>query len=254
MNDGMKRNTVPCGNYEALVAYLYDECEPAERDAVAAHLAQCASCAEEVEGLRGTRAHLSAWTPPALPLGFQITRTEDTPPSNVLRPAAWWRRPLPAWAQVAAAALIFAAGMGVSGWRSTPAPAAAPMVASQQQPVVATPAVAAGVSRGEVARLEARLRSVENAQAQRVSVALPRTAAGAVDERALLASVSALMDEKISQSNIRLISAVSRELEAHRGETTQRMGLMDEELQDARRAIVALPGLAVRTSLQTGGR
>ena len=55
---------------------------------------------------------------PALPLGFQITRTESDQPAKVLRPAAWCKQPLPAWAQAAAAVVIFAAGMSVSAFRS----------------------------------------------------------------------------------------------------------------------------------------
>src|SRR5262245_61961409 len=106
----------PCATPEALVTYLYEECEPAERQSIAAHIAICTACAEEVQALGDTRAHLASWSPPALPLGFQITRTEAKPPVNpetgrVLRPAAWYRQPLPAWAQVAAAVVIFAAGM-----------------------------------------------------------------------------------------------------------------------------------------------
>src|SRR5687767_12925306 len=120
-----------CGNHEALIGYLYDECEPAERQAVAAHVALCASCAEAVHALGDTRAHLVSWTPPALPLGFQITRTESDTPAHVgaakvLRPAAW-NRPLPAWAQVAAAVVIFAAGMSVNVVRSSGGDAPAPV-------------------------------------------------------------------------------------------------------------------------------
>ena len=249
--DGMKTDAVPCGNYEALITYLYEECQPGERETIAAHIAQCASCTEELHALRDTRAHLGAWSPPALPLGFQLTRTESGPPANVLRPAAWWRRPLPAWAQVAAAAVIFAAGMSLGAVRATPTPAPAPAVASSQ-PVAVVPVAQTGVSRDEMARLEKRLRSVESAQAetQRVAVQMPRSAAGVIDEGALLASVSTLVDEKIAQSNIRLATVFQRELDARHGETTQRMGLMDEELQDARRALRV--GLVQRTSLQNG--
>ncbi len=106
----------PCGNHEALVAYLYDECEPAERESIAAHVALCASCAEEIQSLRDTRAHLGAWSPPSVALGFQITRTEaDAAAAACSRPLEseaggvsrcprgrrWPRPPLslpPAWA------------------------------------------------------------------------------------------------------------------------------------------------------------
>ena len=129
-----------CPNHELLVTYLYDECEAAERESIATHLVLCASCAEEVRGLRDARVHLAAWSPPAMPLGFQLTRAESEPPAKVLYPAGlasrsseseglvrrspmgeggWWSRPLPAWAQAAAAIVIFAAGMSLGTARST---------------------------------------------------------------------------------------------------------------------------------------
>jgi hypothetical protein len=159
-----------CGNYDALVSYLYDECDGAQREAIAEHLARCATCAEEIGALRDTRAHLASWTPPALPLGFQITRTDAAATANVLRPARWWKQPLPAWGQVAAATLIFAAGMSVSSLRSSPA---APVATPADVTAVAAPAV----SRNDLARLEARLQSIEAAP-RMAPVQLPRTAGG----------------------------------------------------------------------------
>ena len=95
-----------CPNHELLVTFLYDECEPAERESIATHLVLCASCADEVRGLRDARVHLAAWSPPAMPLGFQLTRAESEPPAQVLYPGGlvnqsstsegWWRKPLPA--------------------------------------------------------------------------------------------------------------------------------------------------------------
>ena len=235
-----------CENRDALIAYLYDECEPAERESIAAHVALCASCTEEIESLRETRAHLGAWTPPSLPLGFQITRTESEQPAKVLRPAAWWRQPLPAWAQVAAAVVIFAAGMGVN---SVGSPGEAPAVVAQApapQPVpVTSPIDDMTVTRAEFARLEARLQSMESADVQLAS----RTGR-AVDQDELLARVSALIDDRIAQSqrqNLRMIASVENRIDDTRG-------AMEEELltyrQDIRRA---LPALAVRVSA-TGAR
>ena len=37
-----------CGDNAALVGYLYDECEPDERAAIAAHVAICAACTAEL--------------------------------------------------------------------------------------------------------------------------------------------------------------------------------------------------------------
>lgn len=106
---------------ERLIGYLYDEVDAGERAAVAAHLSACAACASEWAGLGATRHQLAGWAPPDVALGFQITRaTASThepapaPSASVLRPTRWWR-PLPAWAQAVAAAVIFAIGLALGG-------------------------------------------------------------------------------------------------------------------------------------------
>jgi hypothetical protein len=93
----------------ALVAYLYDECDAGERRRIEDHLAACARCALEVRDMRSVREALGEWTPPDARLGFRIVA--DRPAS----PPRWWRaRPLPVWAQAAAAVFLFAAGAAVS--------------------------------------------------------------------------------------------------------------------------------------------
>ena len=64
--------TFECGDTGALVAYLYEECEPEIRDVIATHLIRCESCSNEVDGLGWTRRRLQAWTPPVAELGFQM--------------------------------------------------------------------------------------------------------------------------------------------------------------------------------------
>jgi len=98
-----------CGDNSALVGYLYDECDAAERHAIEAHLAVCPACAAELAALGSTRLQLASWTPPEAELGFRIV--SDATPPNVVRPVRWWEQPLPAWAQAAAACLIFGAGL-----------------------------------------------------------------------------------------------------------------------------------------------
>ena len=240
----------PCGHHELLVTYLYDECDPAERDSIAAHVAICASCAEELQALRDTRVHLAAWSPPALPLGFQITRTEAEAPAKVLRPAGlagrssqsegWWRQPLPAWAQAAAAAVIFASGMSLGAVRSADTPATPATASSTGAATVSTPLVADAVSRDDLARLDARLRSVEGAQSQQASLRLQRTAAGSIDERALLTRVTALVDARVAQSerqNIQMLATVGRALEDYRTELDGRLDFIEEEQLEFRQAV-----------------
>src|SRR5687767_450754 len=128
-----------CGDPAGLAGYLYDECDAAERAAIEAHLAVCSSCVSELSSLGATRTALASWTPPDVKLGFRITSAEeasslDRETHRVLRPfdsaqgrpARWWQRPLPAWAQAAAAALIFAVGMGLGMRTVEPASGSAP--------------------------------------------------------------------------------------------------------------------------------
>jgi anti-sigma factor RsiW len=148
-----------CGDPAALAGYLYDECGAAERAAVEAHLAVCPSCAEELAALGATRTALASWTPPDAALGFRITSSHDgtdAASSHVLRPARWWHRPMPAWAQVAAAMLIFAGG-AVLGMRTAgPAPVA-PATAARAG--TASAGGASSVSTADLAALEQRLRT-----------------------------------------------------------------------------------------------
>ena len=74
-----------CGDNTALVGYLYDECEPAERQAIDAHVAVCAACAAELAALGSTRLHLASWTPPEAELGFQVVRARGQGPSRLLK-------------------------------------------------------------------------------------------------------------------------------------------------------------------------
>ena len=90
-----------CHEKEALIAYLYDECEPAACDRIEAHLTTCRACADEVDSLRSVRGTLETWMPSEPPLGFRIVLEADGTP----RP--WWRVGLqPAWGLAMAATLV----------------------------------------------------------------------------------------------------------------------------------------------------
>jgi hypothetical protein len=213
-----------CGDHEALVAYLYDECEAGDRDDVAAHLARCASCAQEIASLRATRTVLSAWTPPDASLGFQVTRTDAREPlafTPRTRPAGpWWREPLPAWAQVAAAALIFGAGLSLGTMRAEPArdavATAVPAPAPSSSRVASAVPSGSGVSAADLARIEQRLRAIETAPPRTVVTAAPRAA---VDDSALVERVRALIaesEERQRRENVTLIGNVVSNFEAQR--------------------------------------
>jgi hypothetical protein len=257
----------PCATPEALVTYLYEECDPAERQSIAAHVAGCASCADEIEALSDTRAHLASWSPPALPLGFQITRTEIEMPAKVLRPAAWYRQPLPAWAQMAAAVAIFAAGMSVSAFRSSAEQSGeerARVVDSSAPQTVSTADARSvddfRVTRAEFARFDARLRAVESADAYRASYQ-PRTVAS-VDDSDLRARMSALEDRFVQSEGetltslaklARAVDANSREVDGSR-QVLQKVNQLEVEVQEHRQVFTSFPALAVRTALTSSGR
>jgi anti-sigma factor ChrR (cupin superfamily) len=130
-----------CDDTETLVAYLYDDIDPATKDAVAGHLAGCARCRDEVTALGGVRHALTAWTPPAPDLRFTVV--PESAVANVIAPdVPAWRR-VPVWAQFVAATLALAVGASVAnvqvrrdergwtlstGWMAAPSAAATPAV------------------------------------------------------------------------------------------------------------------------------
>lgn len=191
-----------CGDNAALVGYVYDECETTERRAIEAHLATCAACAAELAALSSTRLQLSSWTPPEADLGFRIV--SDAGPSNVLRPARWWARPMPAWAQAAAAVVLFGAGLWlgvIQGRDVQPAPTTVAASSTALSTGAPSTAPATTVSADDLAALERRLRG-EMAQlrataATTATTAAPASGAPAVTavEGQVLARVRALIDE-----------------------------------------------------------
>jgi hypothetical protein len=212
-----------CGDNAALVGYLYEECDAAERQAIEAHLAVCGACAAEAAALQSTRLQLTSWTPPEADLGFQVVRPQPAGLSPqleapVLRTDGWWKQPLPAWAQAAAAVLIFGAGLWLGLMRATDAqpsdaPATQAAAATPSPPASAlavTPAAAASVSAEDLAALERRLRR-EMAQL-RTTAALP------ADER-LLTQVRALIEESEQRQQRELalgMTRVMRDVETQR--------------------------------------
>jgi anti-sigma factor RsiW len=94
---------------EALVAYLYDDIEPAERKAFESHVATCELCAAELAGLGMARARLEQWAPPEPARGQ--TPQIFAPPAPPGR-AAWYD--VPAWMQAVAAVLFLGVAAGAA--------------------------------------------------------------------------------------------------------------------------------------------
>ena len=57
-----------------LIAYLYDDIDPAERAAFDAHLADCARCRRDLAALGGVRRRLASWSPPSVALPEFVSR------------------------------------------------------------------------------------------------------------------------------------------------------------------------------------
>ena len=107
-------------NHDALLDYLYEEGDPAERLKIAEHLRECAPCSIAVLEFQNVRGMLRDWTPPSAELGFRVVRDRDASPGTSeherARSSRGWIPAMPQtrWAQAAAAVLLFAAGMAVS--------------------------------------------------------------------------------------------------------------------------------------------
>src|SRR5437868_9956348 len=90
-----------CDERERLIGYVYDECEPAEKRLVEAHLQTCETCREEISGLRGVRNDLLAWDVP--------DHGSVWTPFVKARPTPSWRE-IPMWSLAAAAAVVLMVG------------------------------------------------------------------------------------------------------------------------------------------------
>ena len=151
-----------CDERESLLAYLYDETDPAERRRVEAHLAACETCGDELAGLRRVREDLLAWDVP--------DHGSVWKPFTPARPLWSWRD-VPAWTLAAAAAIIFAIGAGSSvaanAWFARTAPAHATFVVPATPPAaVAGPVAPSGVTAAELTAFEMRLeRKLDDASA-----------------------------------------------------------------------------------------
>jgi len=182
-----------CTDKDTLIAYVYGECDDALRGVVEAHLATCASCADEVSGFGRVRTTLSEWAPPDRVGSFRLVREEEVAaqaPARILRPARWWQAPALALAKVAAGILLFAGGAALAnlevrydsggfavrtGWQKTspadarqavdqrtaPAEQAAPVTTAAPAPATAPAQQPAGADapwRTEMVSLERQLR------------------------------------------------------------------------------------------------
>ncbi len=213
---------------DLLIAYLYDEIDPAERRLFEAHLPSCSACRGELDELRGVRAQLSGWAPPALRTASirqpnDAARVLDDPGRPSAPPSRVWWNDVPAWARVAAAVLVLAASAGLAnlnvrydrdgltvrtGWSRLPDIAPPAPVPS------AVAAAASAPWRPDLAALELQLRSE-----MRAVSAHPAPARAASSDAEILRQVRALIadSERRQQSELALrVAGVVRDVNAVR--------------------------------------
>lgn len=182
-----------CDDKATLVSYLYGELDPATRQAVDDHLAQCAACADEVTALGGVRSELGLWAAPDADLDFTIVKKSELVSSNVLRPARWWNT-VPVWAQAAAAILVVAAGISIANVRIASGPEGFSVTTGWMQPeptTAAGPAVRTAVATApasdefkvQLASLEQKLRDEMRAARDQNTTHVATTSDDAVSMR-----------------------------------------------------------------------
>jgi len=194
-----------------LIAYLYNDIDPAERAVFDAHLDGCARCRRDLASLGGVRRRLARWQPemPKLSaLGSPHAAASPEAPA-----AGPWYRQMPAWAQVAAALLVLGVSAGLAnldvrydanglsihtGW-SRPAP-----VASRPTPVNEVRPVNM-VNQDQLAALEQRLRTEIHAA--------PAPRAFSTNDAETLRRVRALIDESEKREQRELALRVAQVLQ-----------------------------------------
>ncbi|MCY3730491.1 MAG: hypothetical protein OXF98_04050 [Rhodospirillaceae bacterium] len=246
-----------CPENEALVAYLYDEGEAAERAHVERHVKTCTACAVELEGFAALRGTLREWAPPQARRGFRIVadRAAETP--GAPPPSSWGFGALrPVWGLALAASTVVVVGAAIAsvevrygdggfmfrmGW--TGSETGDEQVPDPAQPATGTQPAAAAEDvppwRAELAALERQLlgelaaQRGDGAPAERLApvAAVPPAPAGAD----LLRQVRALMAESEQRQRQEFASGLMRlaqEIDLHRQADQMRMQQEMDTLAD----------------------
>ena len=187
------------GRDDLLIAYLYDDIEPADRATFSAHLHACGRCTREVAALRGVRSTLSSWAPPE-PVRALVSHAAPAPSLQPRVTSRSWHD-VPGWAQVAAAMLVFGVSAAIAnvdvrhdaagwtlrtGWSQPVAPSAGATTPAAPPSAAASPAP----WRADLAALEQQLRAeLRSVPARAVPAASPIT------DAELQRRVRAIIDE-----------------------------------------------------------
>ena len=242
-----------CPENEALVAYIYDECEAAERAHVERHLKTCTACAAELEGFAALRGTLREWTPPHARLGFRIVADGDEETQRAAPPASWFGALRPAWGLALAASTVAVVGAAIAsvevrygdegfvfrmGWAaSETGEERAAGMAGRAQPATSVEEVPPW--RAELAALERELRdelAAQRGDGNRSDGLLPAASAPAVPAgEDLLRQVRALMAESEHRQRQEFASGLMRlaqEIDLHRQADQMRMQQEVDTLAD----------------------
>ena len=249
-----------CPENEALVAYVYDECEAAERAHVERHVKTCTACATELDGFAALRGTLREWAPPDARLGFRIVADRDAETPGAPPPPAWGFGALrPAWGLALAASTAVVVGAAIAsvevrygdggfvfrmGWTGSEAGGerADGMAGPAQQTTSAEPVTGAEDVppwRDELAALERQLRGELGAQRGDGAAAGGRVPAASVPPvpagEDLLRQVRALMAESEQRQRQEFASGLMRlaqEVDLHRQADQMRMQQEMDTLAD----------------------
>jgi len=215
-----------CDERERLIGYVYDECDPAERQEIARHLEECGTCRTEIGDLRGVRQDLLAWEVEG---GPAVWRPFVAP---VVQP--WWKQ-VPAWAMATAATLMFLIG-AAGGFVMQSLMRGAPPAGDASATVAAVPPRNAGVLLSEAEqRIVDRLRAELVAQINASRPALPAAVAANVNNDQLMQRVNAVVGETeqrmlqhLLDSNNSLIGTVTAR-DTQIRELTRRLDALQEQ-------------------------
>jgi putative zinc finger protein len=208
---------------EFLVAYLYDDLPPDERQSFTAHLSRCRVCRAELDDLRDVRSDLVHWAPPSPARVLTFSQV----PAH--RSRVWSAlAEIPAWTQVAAALLVLGVAAGIAnlqvrvddngftvrtGWA---APDRLADAASPQPAAAAPPEQADAPWRADLAALETAMR----AERQTPGPAAP------ADNTAVLRQVRTLIAASESSQRRELalrVAELSRDFQVQRTADLQRI-------------------------------
>jgi hypothetical protein len=249
---------------QAIVSYLYEDWDSAERVDFERHLATCARCRTELAGLKSARGDLRAWAPPPLSSivnrsGLQAStpRVESAFSRELHAPNSRpWRHTIPVWAQAAAAILLVGVALGAAnvevrynsagltlrtGWSRQAEPPAAVSTAAPW--------------RADLTALEERLRA--ESKDVRPAEAAPVSASNAANAE-VLRKVRALLEESERRQQRELalrVAEVLRDVSAERQSDLARIDRTMGAFQNTAgiemmRQRETINNLLVRTSLQ----